>query len=114
MQFFPDVDEQLMPLKSRCSFITFMPNKPDKYGIKFWVLINVKSKYVANITPYFGVQEKKQRGNVPLRKSVVEKLTEHIKGKGYNICCDKFFSSLPFAEKLQQEKLSVVGTIKKN
>ena len=24
------VDEQLMPCKSRCLFITFMPNKPDK------------------------------------------------------------------------------------
>ena len=29
------VDEQLMPLKSRCSFVTFMPNKPNKYGEKF-------------------------------------------------------------------------------
>ena len=33
--FFLTVIEQLMLLKSRCSFITFMPNKPDKYGIKF-------------------------------------------------------------------------------
>ena len=108
------VDEQLMPLKSRCSFITFMPNKPDKYGIKFWVLVDVKSKYVANITPYLGAQEKEQRGDVPLGESVVLKITEHIKGKGYNICCDNFFTSLPLAEKLQQEKLSLVGTIKKN
>ena len=38
------VDEQLMPLKSRCSFIIFMPNKPDKYGIKFWILLDVKAK----------------------------------------------------------------------
>ena len=28
-------DEQLMLLKSRCSFVTFMPNKPGKYGVKF-------------------------------------------------------------------------------
>lgn len=108
------VDEQLMPLKSRCSFITFMPNKPDKYGIKFWVLVDVKSKYVANITPYLGAQEKEQRGGVPLGESVVVKITEHIKGKGYNICCDNFFTSLPLAEKLQQSKLSLVGTMKKN
>ena len=40
--------------------------------------------------------------------------TEHIKGKGYNICCDNFFTSLPLAEKLQQAKLSLVGTIRKN
>ena len=48
------IDEQLMPSKSRCSFATYMPNKPDKYGIKFWVLVDVKSKYVSNIFPYLG------------------------------------------------------------
>ena len=47
------VDEQLMPLKSRCSFITFMPNKPHKYDKKFRVFVDVKSNYVANITPYY-------------------------------------------------------------
>ena len=53
------VDEQLMPLKSRCSFVTFMPNKLDKYGVKFWVLADVETKYVSNIDVYLGAQEKK-------------------------------------------------------
>ena len=108
------VDEQLMSPKSRCSFITFMPNKPDKYGIKFWVLVNVKAKYVANITLFLGAQEKEDRCGVPLGESVVIKITEHIKEKGYNICCDNFFTSLPLAEKLQKSKFSLVGTMKKN
>ena len=31
------VDEQLVPFRGRCSFIQYMPSKPDKYGIKiFW------------------------------------------------------------------------------
>ena len=38
-KFSPTVDEQLMPLRSRCSFVTFVPNKPDKHGVNFgsWV-----------------------------------------------------------------------------
>ena len=108
------VDEQLMPLKSRCSFITFMPNKPDKYGIKFWVLVDVKAKYVANITPHLGAKEKEGRCGVPLGESVVIKITEHIKGKDYNICCDNFFTLLPLAEKLLKSKFSFIGTMKKN
>ena len=36
-----------------------MPNKADKYSIKFWVLVDVKAKYVANITPHLGAQKKK-------------------------------------------------------
>ena len=103
-----------MPLKSRCSFITFMTNKPDKYGLKFWVLVHVKAKYVANITPYLGAQEKEGRFGVPLGESVVIKITEYIKGKGYNICCDNFFTSLPLAEKLQKSKFSLVGTMKES
>ena len=82
------VDEQLMLLKSRCSFVTFMQNKPDKYDVKFWVLANVETKYVSNIDVYLGAQEKEQRGGVPLAEFVVVNLCKHIKGKGYNITCD--------------------------
>ena len=74
------VDEQLMSLKLRCSFITFMPNKPDKYDIKFWVLVDVKAKYVANITPHLGAQEKEGRCGVPLGESALIKILKHMKG----------------------------------
>ena len=48
-KFLLTVDEQLIPLKSRCSFVTFMPNNPDKYGVKFLVLADVETKYVSNM-----------------------------------------------------------------
>ena len=32
------IDEQLFPIKNRCSFIVFMPQKPDKFGIYFGFL----------------------------------------------------------------------------
>jgi hypothetical protein len=35
------VDEQLFPSKSRYPFIQYMSNKPDKFGIKFWVLTDL-------------------------------------------------------------------------
>ena len=108
------VDEQLMPLKSRCSFVTFMPNNPDKYGVKFWVLTDVETKYVSNIDVYLGAQEKEQRFGAPLAVSVVVNLCKHIKRKGYNITCDNVFTSLPVAEKLTRDKLSIVGTMRKN
>ena len=45
------IDEQLMPLKCRCHFIVFMPNKPDKFGVKFWLLTDNSSKYIYNFLP---------------------------------------------------------------
>ena len=103
-----------MPLKSCCSFVTFVPNKPDKYGMKFWVLADVETKYVSNIDVYLGAQGKEQRGGVPLAESVAVNFCKHIKGKGYNISCDNFFTLLPVAEKLARDKLSIVGTMRKN
>ena len=113
-KFLLTVDEQLMPLKLRCSIVTFMPSKPDKYGVKFWVLADVETKYVSNIDVYLGAQEKEQRFDAPLAESVVVNLFKRIKGKGNNITCDNFFTSLPVAEKLARDKLSIVETMQKN
>ena len=38
------IDEQRFPCKTRCSFIKYMANKPDKFGIKFWLLTDAQSK----------------------------------------------------------------------
>ena len=102
-----------MIVKSRCPLITFMPNKRDKYGIKFWIVANVEAKYGANIIRYLGAQERDERGGTLLAESVMLKLTDKLKGKGYNITCD-FFTSLPVTEKLARNKISIVGTIRKN
>ena len=53
------VDEQLFPSKARCRFTQYMPNKPDKFGIKFWLTSDIESKYVINGFPYLGKDEKR-------------------------------------------------------
>lgn len=54
------IDEQLLPCKLRCSFIQYMPNKPDQLGIKFWLLCDLKTKYTCNAFPYSGADQNKQ------------------------------------------------------
>ena len=58
--------------------------------------------------------KREERGGIPLAESVMLKLTDKTKGEGYNVTCDNFFSSLPVAEKLVRNKISIVGTIRKN
>ena len=41
------VDEQLSPTKACCRFIQYMPNKPNKFGIKFWLAVDVEFKYTS-------------------------------------------------------------------
>lgn len=85
------VDEQLMPLKSRTRLRTYMPNKPDKYGIKFWMLVDNKTKYVYNMLPYLGAFEKQSRQGQSLAEDVVFRLAFELFDKGYNITMDNFF-----------------------
>ena len=102
------VDEQLFPTKARCRFTQYMPNKPDKFGIKFWLAADVKNKYLINGFPYLGKDE--TRGsNVSLSEFVVLKLTEPYLGCGRNITTDNFFTSLSLAKKLFAKKLLLLA-----
>ena len=42
------MDEQLFPTKAHCRFTQYMANKPYKFGIKFWIAVDLESKYVLN------------------------------------------------------------------
>ena len=52
------IDELLFSTKARCRFTQYLPNKPDKFGVKFWLASDVQIKYVVNGFPYLGKSEK--------------------------------------------------------
>ena len=106
--------KNLCLISHRCSLITFMTNKPDKYGIKFWVIVDVNSKYVSDIISYLGARKVDGCVEMPLAESVVMKIADYVSRKGCNITGNNFFTFLPLAKKLANEKISVVGTMRKN
>jgi len=48
------VDEQLVEFRGRYPFKQYMPKKPSKYGIKFWMLCDSINTYVWSIQIYLG------------------------------------------------------------
>ena len=106
------IDEQLFPTKSRCRFTQYMPNKPDKFGIKFWLAVDVESKYILNALPYLGKDELRPPTE-RLSDNVVMTLMEPFMGKGRNVTTDNFFTSFLLAKQLKQKKTSLVGTMNK-
>ena len=106
------IDEQLFPCKTRCPFIQYMPNKPDKFGIKFWLLVEVRSKYLCNGKPYLGKDPTRNREN-DLPTDVCLWLMQPFLKKGYNVTMDNYFISINLAEKLKTEKTTLLGTIRK-
>ena len=75
------VDEQLLPCKARCKFIQYMANKPDKFGQKFWLIVDVNSKYLYNGFPYVGKDETRAT-STSLSTDVVLKLIEPLANCG--------------------------------
>ncbi|XP_015430868.1 PREDICTED: piggyBac transposable element-derived protein 3-like [Dufourea novaeangliae] len=106
------VDEQLFPTKARCRFTQNVPNKPNKFGMKFWLASDVKSKYVVNAFPYLGKDE--VRLSVPVGEFVILKLMEPYMGRGRTVTTDNFFTSLSLATQLVTKRTSLVGTVRQN
>lgn len=107
------VDEQLLASKARCPYTQYMPQKPDKFGLKFWLLADKKTKFVLNAFPYLGADDHRPP-NTDLASYVVMRLMAPYYKVGHNVTCDNFFTSVHLAENLKKEKTSIVGTIRKN
>ena len=109
------VDEQLVSFRGRCPFRQYMPMKPAKYGIKFFLLVDPTANYVSNISVYLGKNnyfEGPRQCNVG--ESVVLSLSDPLFHSSRNIVADNFFSSFSLAQKLLDKKLTFLGTVRKN
>lgn len=104
------VDEQLVSFRGRCPFKVFMPSKPDKYGIKVWVLCDTNTAYAYNLEVYLG-----KTGEFPevgQASRVVKSLSTRLSGQ--NITVDNFFTSYELAQSLLQRNITLLGTMRSN
>ena len=106
------IDEQLFPCKTRCPFIQYMSSKPDKFGIKFWVLTDTESKYVSSASPYLGKEETRQ-ADQDMPGDIVLKLCDSYLNQRRGITTDNFFTSLRLANTLIAKKTTLLSTIRK-
>ena len=90
-----------------------MLNKPDKFGIKFWMAVDAETKYLYNSFSYLGTDESRDT-SVSVPTYVVTKLMQTIFKRGHNVTYDNFFTSLNIPLRLAQQKCSIVGTGRQN
>lgn len=106
------VDEQLVVFRGRCPFKVYIPSKPGKYGIKVWTCADVNTAFCSNLEVYCGRQG--HSPEVGQGSRVVMQMTSHLSGSGRGCTADNFFSSDVLAQKLLQERLTFVGTVRQN
>lgn len=105
------IDEQLCGFHGRCKFRQYMPSKPERYGLKFWLAVDADTCYVWKIQPYLG----KEPGAIPEKNQGARVVLDLVDGlKGHNVTMDNFFSSYELGQKMLSKKLTMVGTMRKN
>lgn len=109
------IDEMLESFRGRCSFRQYMPNKPAKYGIKVFAMVDARMFYTTNMEVYVGKQPDGPFVLDTRPAAVVSRLVEPIRGSGRNVTIDNWFSSVPLVNQLvREENLTVVATLRKN
>lgn len=108
------IDEMLPGFRGRCSFRQYIPSKPNKYGIKMYALVDSRMVYTLNLEVYVGKQPEGpfQLSNKP--SDVVMRMTEPVLGSERNIVADNWFTDFGLVNLLKQNKLSYVGTVRKD
>ena len=90
----------------------YIPSKPAKYGIKFFMVNDAESRYCMNSFPYLGkgsapVQEDQNQGHY-----FVKELLTNLMEPGRTLCHDSWFTSVPLAKDLLNSGIHTVGTIR--
>lgn len=112
---FVTIDEKLEAFRGRCQFRQYIPSKPNKYGLKIFALCDAKTNYTSNLEVYVGAQPNGPFSQSNSPADVVQRLCNPIKGSSRNITMDNWFTSTDLAAKLLQDfKLTMIGTIRKN
>lgn len=115
------IDEAVVKVKGRVSFISYDPQKPTKWGIRIFVLTDAKSVYVYGILPDYGKLASQDliKPDLPISSRIVlhlcNKLLHSVPSyAGYHVYTDRYYTSLVLAEELLQIKCHITGTIQKN
>ena len=80
------LDEGIMPYKGRLSIRIYSPQKPDKYGVKFYLLCEAGLGYVYSFSVYRGISQ--------TLKEIVYNLLSGLFGQGYHMYMDNYYNSV--------------------
>ena len=108
------IDERMVKSKHRSGIRQYIKNKPNKWGLKLWVLADSSNGYTIDFDVYIGKVAGQIIGENGLGYDVVMKLMAPLAGQGYQLFVDNFYSSPILFNDLFELKIPSTGTITEN
>lgn len=109
------IDEAMKGYKGRTELRMYMPNKPEKFGIKFWARCDGRTAYMSDFQLYSG-----KRDQTPLQQlhglgyRVIHDMTRDLVGLNHCVYFDRFFTSVLLLEHLLSDHIYACGTMMTN
>ena len=106
------IDEHMTKFKGRSGMKQYLQLKPIKWGFKSWYRCASKTGYLYEFDLYLG--KKKDGVQYNLGESVILQLSEKLKNTFCTLFFDNFFNSPILVEKLFDDDIYAVGTVRSN
>lgn len=107
------VDERLVARKAKTGMTQYMEDKPNKWGIKLFVLTEPSSGYTLNFNLYTGKTQKSSEHGVSY-DAVMDLIQPSYLGTGYHIYMDDFYTSPKLFMDLAKMNFGACGTFREN
>ena len=75
---------KLLPCKARCKFSQYIVNEPHKFGLKFWLAVDIQMKYLFNGFLFAG-KNKTRNPNVSVPTDVALKMIAPLFQRWYSV-----------------------------
>ncbi|CAL1272717.1 unnamed protein product [Larinioides sclopetarius] len=110
------VDESLIAYKGRLGWKQYIPNKRARFGLKLFQLCESESGYIWNSCIYTvkGTVFHEDYNHFGVSTKSVMTLLHDLKGKGYCLTTDNYYTSPELAELLINSKTDICGTLRQN
>lgn len=107
------IDEAMVPFQGRLKFLQYAPDKPEKWGIKMFKLVD-EAGYMFCCDVYTGARTDKEEDESSIERMVMN-LVEPLTGqKPYHLYCDNYYTGVPLALWLKERSIYITGTLRTN
>lgn len=86
--------------RGKCKFKQYLPNKPNKYILKSFAVVDAKTLYTTELEMYCGKQPKGQFQVDYFASTVVKHIVKCVLNQGWKTTVDDWFTSVPLATAL--------------